>query len=126
MVPRQPEKRTYLCKVGDYWWLNPAYPEVRQLIADGVAEIVQQYEVDGIHLDDYFTPLQKPPLMPPPLQMQGGQPEPVPALPSQRNDTANLQHCQGKITEAAAEHQSAGHHGRKLYQTICRCPPLGQ
>ena len=47
---------TYLCKVGDYWWLNPAYPEVRQLIADGVAEIVQQYEVDGIHLDDYFYP----------------------------------------------------------------------
>lgn len=38
------------------WWLNPAYPEVRQLIADGVREIVAQYPVDGIHLDDYFYP----------------------------------------------------------------------
>ena len=25
-----PQKNgTYLCKVGEYWWLNPAYPEVR-------------------------------------------------------------------------------------------------
>ena len=52
-----PQKNgTYLCKVGEYWWLNPAYPEVRQLVADGVAEILAQYHVDGIHLDDYFYP----------------------------------------------------------------------
>lgn len=42
--------------MGEYWWLNPAYPEVRQLVADGVAEILAQYHVDGIHLDDYFYP----------------------------------------------------------------------
>ncbi len=47
---------TYLVKVDDYWWLNPAYPEVRQLIADGAAEIVRNYDIDGIHLDDYFYP----------------------------------------------------------------------
>lgn len=52
-----PQKNgTYLCKVGEYWWLNPAYPEVRRLVADGVAEILAQYHVDGIHLDDYFYP----------------------------------------------------------------------
>lgn len=51
------EKRgTYLVKSGVLWWLNPAYPEVRRLIADGVREIVAQYPVDGIHLDDYFYP----------------------------------------------------------------------
>ncbi len=50
------KKGTYLTKVNDHWWLNPAYPEVRQLIADGVSEIVTQYNVDGIHLDDYFYP----------------------------------------------------------------------
>lgn len=37
-------------------WLNPAYPEVRQLIADGAAEIAGNYQVDGIHYDDYFYP----------------------------------------------------------------------
>lgn len=52
-----PQKNgTYLCKVGEYWWLNPAYPEVRRLVADGVAEILAQYHVDGIHLDDDFYP----------------------------------------------------------------------
>lgn len=50
------KKGTYLTKVNDHWWLNPAYPEVRQLIADGISEIVTQYNVDGIHLDDYFYP----------------------------------------------------------------------
>lgn len=37
-------------------YLDPAYPYVRGLIADGAAEIVENYEVDGIHFDDYFYP----------------------------------------------------------------------
>ena len=37
-------------------YYNPALPEVRQLIIDGVMEIVKKYDVDGIHFDDYFYP----------------------------------------------------------------------
>ncbi len=37
-------------------WLDPGYSEVRKLIADGAAEIVRKYAVDGIHYDDYFYP----------------------------------------------------------------------
>ncbi|MDR2770512.1 MAG: family 10 glycosylhydrolase [Clostridiales Family XIII bacterium] len=37
-----------------YW--NPGEPGVQQLIADGVREIVNNYAVDGIHIDDYFYP----------------------------------------------------------------------
>lgn len=37
-------------------YLNPALSEVRQLIVDGAVEIVKNYDVDGIHLDDYFYP----------------------------------------------------------------------
>ena len=37
-------------------YLNPAYPAVRSLIAGGAAEIAQNYDVDGIHFDDYFYP----------------------------------------------------------------------
>lgn len=40
---------------GNYY-LNPGIPEVRQLVVDGVAEIVRNYDVDGIHMDDYFYP----------------------------------------------------------------------
>ncbi len=37
-------------------YLNPASSEVRQLILDGIREIVDGYAVDGIHFDDYFYP----------------------------------------------------------------------
>ncbi|MGN1113666.1 MAG: glycoside hydrolase family 10 protein [Oscillospiraceae bacterium] len=40
----------------NHYWLNPGVPEVRKLIADGVKEIVENYQVDGIHIDDYFYP----------------------------------------------------------------------
>lgn len=35
---------------------NPAYEKVRNLIIEGVKEIVKNYSVDGIHFDDYFYP----------------------------------------------------------------------
>ena len=41
--------------VGDYYF-NPGLPAVQQLVVDGAAEIVRNYDVDGIHLDDYFYP----------------------------------------------------------------------
>lgn len=47
---------TYINEVNGYWYLNPYYTEVRQLICNGVAEIVNNYQVDGIHIDDYFYP----------------------------------------------------------------------
>jgi len=47
---------TYIIRVGDINYLNPAYSDVRKLIADGVSEIVKNYNVDGIHIDDYFYP----------------------------------------------------------------------
>ncbi len=37
-------------------YFNPGLPEVRQLIINGVLEIIQNYPVDGIHFDDYFYP----------------------------------------------------------------------
>ena len=37
-------------------YYNPAIPEVRQLIVNGIKEICQNYNVDGIHIDDYFYP----------------------------------------------------------------------
>lgn len=40
-------------------YLNPAYPEVRELICDGVTELLR-YDLDGIHLDDYFYPTTDP------------------------------------------------------------------
>ncbi len=41
-------------------YLNPASEEVRQLITDGINEILENYDVDGIHFDDYFYPTSDP------------------------------------------------------------------
>ncbi|MCM1985288.1 glycoside hydrolase family 10 protein [Lyngbya confervoides] len=35
-------------------WLNPCHPGVQQFLIDLVTEVVQNYEVDGIQLDDHF------------------------------------------------------------------------
>lgn len=40
----------------DNYYFNPGLPAVQQLVVDGAAEIVENYDVDGIHLDDYFYP----------------------------------------------------------------------
>ncbi len=45
---------TYIVNVNGTYWLNPAYKEVRQFIVNGAQEIVSKYNVDGIHIDDYF------------------------------------------------------------------------
>jgi len=37
-------------------FLDPGLPEARQLIIDGITEIIEKYDVDGIHIDDYFYP----------------------------------------------------------------------
>ena len=47
---------TYICNVNGRMWLNPAYDKVTDLITDGILEIIQNYDVDGIHIDDYFYP----------------------------------------------------------------------
>lgn len=49
-------KGSYLVEVGGIWYLNPAYSETVRLVGDGVREIVSRYDVDGVHIDDYFYP----------------------------------------------------------------------
>lgn len=40
----------------EYYWLSPAYSAVRELICNGVAELVSNYNIDAVHIDDYFYP----------------------------------------------------------------------
>ncbi|MBQ9781175.1 MAG: family 10 glycosylhydrolase [Clostridia bacterium] len=49
-------KGKYVTVVKDRAYLNPAYEEVRQLIIDGAKEILEKYDVEGVHMDDYFYP----------------------------------------------------------------------
>ena len=46
----------WVCAVGDGLYLNPAEPAAADYVVQGVAELLQNYAVDGIHFDDYFYP----------------------------------------------------------------------
>ncbi len=41
---------------GDYLWLNPAHPAARARSLAVVEDLLERYELDGLHLDDYFYP----------------------------------------------------------------------
>lgn len=43
-------------KYGNDWWMNPGVPEVRQKAIDVMLDVTRRYDVDGIHIDDYFYP----------------------------------------------------------------------
>ncbi len=47
---------TFAVKYDGGLYLNPANPDAEKLIVDGVKEILDNYNVDGIHFDDYFYP----------------------------------------------------------------------
>lgn len=51
-----PDNDRRVRKAGSGYYYNPAIPAVRKLIIDGVREIVEHYDVDAIHFDDYFYP----------------------------------------------------------------------
>jgi uncharacterized lipoprotein YddW (UPF0748 family) len=44
--------RTY----GHYMWLDPGDPQVRQHSIKVITDVVKRYDIDGVHIDDYFYP----------------------------------------------------------------------
>lgn len=43
-------------RYGQFWWMDPGAPAVRERLVDVVRDLVARYDVDGIHFDDYFYP----------------------------------------------------------------------
>lgn len=41
---------------GPYLWLNPGMPEVREYSKRVILDVARRYNIDGVHLDDYFYP----------------------------------------------------------------------
>ena len=46
----------WIVKYGNYQYLNAGIPEVREYVIDTIIEVVKNYNIDGIVLDDYFYP----------------------------------------------------------------------
>ncbi len=41
---------------GDLMWLDPGEPEARKYVLDVIGDVVKRYDIDAVHLDDYFYP----------------------------------------------------------------------
>lgn len=39
-----------------YFWMDPSKPEVRRLMLRSVLDVVRRYDIDAVHIDDYFYP----------------------------------------------------------------------
>ncbi len=44
---------------GPYYWLDPGDPAVRAYTVRVITDVVRRYDIDGVHLDDYFYPYQE-------------------------------------------------------------------
>ena len=55
-LPLTYNKPEWFINYGDNKYFNPGIPEVREYTHKVVADIVQQYDIDAIHFDDYFYP----------------------------------------------------------------------
>ncbi|HRE79745.1 MAG TPA: family 10 glycosylhydrolase [Opitutaceae bacterium] len=68
---------------GDLLWMDPGEPTAVERTLAVVRDVVQRYDVDGIHVDDYFYPYPIPvpgAPRPPDLLQPGTSPPPVPEV----------------------------------------------
>jgi uncharacterized lipoprotein YddW (UPF0748 family) len=43
-------------RYGSYLWMDPGEDAVRDRTVDVIADVARRYDVDGVHIDDYFYP----------------------------------------------------------------------
>ncbi|OAH57820.1 hypothetical protein AWH48_02050 [Domibacillus aminovorans] len=47
---------SWVVKYGQQYYLNPGLPEVQNYLISTVEELVSNYDIDAVHMDDYFYP----------------------------------------------------------------------
>ena len=43
-------------RYGPYLWMDPGEPAIQDLTRKVIVDVVKRYDIDGVHLDDYFYP----------------------------------------------------------------------
>ncbi|GAB3463847.1 family 10 glycosylhydrolase [Streptomonospora sediminis] len=58
LAPDHPARRhpDWLIEYADQGYFDPGNPDVREWVSDVVLDVVQRYDIDGVHFDDYFYP----------------------------------------------------------------------
>ncbi|HKO17080.1 MAG TPA: family 10 glycosylhydrolase [Gemmatimonadaceae bacterium] len=47
---------SWVRRYGSQQWIDPGIPEARQFVIKTILDVVQRYDIDGVHLDDFFYP----------------------------------------------------------------------
>ncbi|MBS1682018.1 MAG: family 10 glycosylhydrolase [Bacteroidetes bacterium] len=47
---------SWFLKYGSNYYFDPGLPQARKHVIDVILEVVNQYDIDGVHFDDYFYP----------------------------------------------------------------------
>ncbi len=50
------ENPEWAIRIGNIRFLNPGLPMVRDYVLSVILDVIKRYDVDGIHMDDYFYP----------------------------------------------------------------------
>lgn len=58
LVPEHPARKhpDWVFAYNGKLYYNPGVPEARAFVEDAIMHAVENYDVDGVHLDDYFSP----------------------------------------------------------------------
>lgn len=56
LTDQNPDNDRWVLVQGGEYYLNPAVPQVQDLVVSSVREVLGKYNVEGIHFDDYFYP----------------------------------------------------------------------
>ena len=46
-------------KYGKYQWFDPGDPASEEIFINVLTDVVKRYDIDGVHIDDYFYPYQE-------------------------------------------------------------------
>lgn len=46
----------WIRKYGTQTWIDPGDPAARRYVLETILDVVKRYDIDGVHLDDYFYP----------------------------------------------------------------------
>ncbi|RYD76124.1 MAG: hypothetical protein EOP84_17310, partial [Verrucomicrobiaceae bacterium] len=96
----------WIRRYGNLVWIDPGEPEARKWSMETLLDVVRRYDVDGIHIDDYFYPY--------PVKTAGGGIVPFPDDPAWRR----YQESGGKLSREDWRRDNINTFVRELYSAI--------
>jgi uncharacterized lipoprotein YddW (UPF0748 family) len=105
-------QRSIVRKYGDYLWFDPGEPAAEEHFIAVLNDVVKRYDIDGVHIDDYFYPY--------PIHDDAGKPVPFPDEDSYARAVAK-----GETLERDDwRRENVNRLIRRMYDEVKRAKPL--